>query len=110
ISADLIATRAGFSREDVDAFALRSQEKAALAREKGFFDRSIVPVRDRNGLTVLDQDETIRPDTTLAGLAGLKPSFAQMGAVFDPVAIDRYPGVERIEHVHTPGNSSQIVD
>ncbi|MQA04373.1 MAG: acetyl-CoA C-acetyltransferase [Streptosporangiales bacterium] len=111
ISADLIATRAGFDREDVDGFALRSQEKAALAREKGLFDRSMVPVLDRNGLTVLDQDETIRPDTTLAGLAGLKPSFAQMGAAgFDAVAVDKYPEVERIEHVHTPGNSSQIVD
>ncbi|MBO0827945.1 MAG: acetyl-CoA C-acetyltransferase [Streptosporangiales bacterium] len=110
ISAALIASRAGFTREDVDAFALRSQEKATLAREKGFFDRSIVPVKDRNGLTVLAEDETIRPDTTMAGLAALKPSFAGIGQVFDSVAIDRYPEVERIEHVHHAGNSSQIVD
>lgn len=111
VSADLIATREGFSREDVDAFALRSQEKAKLAQEKGFFDRSIVPVVDRNGIAVLERDETIRPDTTLAGLAGLKPSFVGVGAAgFDAVAIDSYPEVERITHVHTAGNSSQIVD
>ncbi|MGH3094400.1 MAG: acetyl-CoA C-acetyltransferase [Streptosporangiales bacterium] len=111
ISADLIATREGFGREDVDAFALRSQERATLAQEKGLFDRGIVPVRDRNGMTILDRDETIRPDTTLAGLGALKPSFAKTGAAgFDAVAIDRYPDVERLEHVHTPGNSSQIVD
>ncbi|MQA78247.1 MAG: acetyl-CoA C-acetyltransferase [Streptosporangiales bacterium] len=111
ISADLIATRHGFTRDDVDAFALHSQEKAALARKKGFFDRSVVPVLDRNGLPLLVQDETIRPDTTMTGLSALKPSFAGVGKVgFDTVAIDRYPDVERIDHVHTPGNSSQIVD
>ncbi|GAA3462067.1 acetyl-CoA C-acetyltransferase [Saccharothrix longispora] len=111
VSADLIATLEGFGREDVDAYALRSQQRATLARDKGYFDRSLVAVVDRNGSVVLDHDEAIRPETTLEGLAKLKPSFAFHGDLgFDAVAIDRYPTVERIDHVHTPGNSSQIVD
>ncbi|MEU7531282.1 acetyl-CoA C-acetyltransferase [Saccharothrix sp. NPDC042600] len=111
ISADLIATLEGFSREDVDAWALRSHQRATLARDKGYFERSLVPVVDQNGTVVLDFDEAIRPETTLEGLGGLKPSFQFHGDLgFDAVAIDRYPSVERIRHVHTPGNSSQIVD
>jgi acetyl-CoA C-acetyltransferase len=111
VSADLIATLEGFTREDVDAYALRSQQRATLARDKGWFDRSLVAVVDQNGSVVLDHDEAIRPETTLEALAKLKPSFAFHGDLgFDAVAIDRYPTVERIDHVHTPGNSSQIVD
>src|SRR5258708_11536037 len=111
ISADLIATLEGFSRADVDGFAVRSQEKAANARDKGYFERSVVPVADQNGRVLLAADETIRPETTLAGLGALKPSFAFPGDLgFDAVAIDRYPQVERIDHVHHAGNSSQIVD
>ncbi|GAB1644497.1 acetyl-CoA C-acetyltransferase [Krasilnikovia sp. MM14-A1259] len=111
VSADLIATMEGFSRGDVDAFAVRSHARATEAREKGYFARSIVPVADQNGTLLLAEDETIRPGTTLPTLAGLKPSFATLGGLgFDAVAIDRYPQVERIDHVHTPGNSSQIVD
>ncbi|GAA1270672.1 acetyl-CoA C-acetyltransferase [Saccharothrix xinjiangensis] len=111
VSADLIATLEGFTREDVDAYALRSHQRATLARDKGWFEKSLVPVVDRNGAVVLDHDEAIRPETTMEGLAKLKPSFAFHGDLgFDAVAIDRYPAVERIDHVHTPGNSSQIVD
>ncbi|HEV7906743.1 MAG TPA: acetyl-CoA C-acetyltransferase [Pseudonocardiaceae bacterium] len=111
VSADLIATLEGFSREDVDAWALRSHQKATLARDKGYFERSVVPVVDQNGTVLLDHDEAIRPETTLEGLGGLKPSFQFHGDLgYDAVAIDRYPAVERIHHVHTPGNSSQIVD
>lgn len=111
VSADLIATLEGFSREDVDGFAVRSQQKAANARDKGYFERSIVQVADRNGTVLLAADETIRPETTLAGLGALKPSFDFPGQLgYDSVAIDRYPQVERIEHVHHAGNSSQIVD
>ncbi|HEY3873003.1 MAG TPA: acetyl-CoA C-acetyltransferase [Actinocrinis sp.] len=111
VSADLIATLEGFSRRDVDSFAVSSHQKAADARAKGYFERSIVPVADQNGHVLLAADETIRPDTSLEGLAALKPSFAGLGDLgFDAVAIDRYPQVERIEHVHGPGNSSQIVD
>ncbi|MEV0680564.1 acetyl-CoA C-acetyltransferase [Actinosynnema sp. NPDC050436] len=111
VSADLIATLEGFSREDVDAFALQSQQRAALARDKGYFERSLVPVVDQNGSVLLDHDEAIRPATTMEALGGLKPSFQFHGDLgFDAVAIDRYPAVERIHHVHTPGNSSQIVD
>jgi acetyl-CoA C-acetyltransferase len=110
ISADLIATLEGFSREDVDAFAVTSQERAARARERGYF-RSIVPVHDQNGLPVLMQDEHIRPGTTMDALAGLNPSFATMGAMgFDAMALQKYTRVERINHVHTAGNSSGIVD
>ncbi|HEX2301621.1 MAG TPA: acetyl-CoA C-acetyltransferase, partial [Pseudonocardiaceae bacterium] len=112
ISADLIATLEGFSREDVDSYALESQHRAAKAWSNGYFSRSVVPVRDRNGLVVLDRDEHMRPDATLEGMAALKPSFADMGehAGFDAVALQRYHWVERIEHVHTAGNASGIVD
>src|SRR5665811_845228 len=111
IGADLIATLEGFSRQDVDAFALESQKRATKARASGYFDRSIVPVKDFLGQVILAQDEFIKPQTTLEGLAGLKPAFEQMGAMgFDQVAITRYPQVERILHVHHAGNSSGIVD
>ncbi|WBC09205.1 acetyl-CoA C-acetyltransferase [Micromonospora sp. WMMA1947] len=112
ISADLIATIAGFDRETVDAFALQSQARAAKAWANGYFARSVVPVRDRNGLTVLDRDEHIRADSTAESLAALRPSFAEIGekAGFDAVALQKYHWVERIEHVHTAGNSSGIVD
>jgi acetyl-CoA C-acetyltransferase len=111
IGADLIATLDGFEREDVDAYACQSQRRAAHARAAGHFARSLVPVRDRNGLTILAEDEFIRPDTTLEGLAKLQPAFAAMGALgYDAVAQQRYPQVERIAHVHTAGNSSGIVD
>jgi acetyl-CoA C-acetyltransferase len=111
ISADLIATLGGFSREDVDKFALDSQQKAAAAQEKGFFDKSVVPVRDKNGLTILEKDEFIKPFSTMEGLANLKPSFAKLGQMgLDAVALAKYPEVAAINHVHTPGNSSGIVD
>ncbi|SDK01788.1 acetyl-CoA C-acetyltransferase [Microbulbifer yueqingensis] len=111
IGADLIATLGGFSREDVDAFALKSQEKATAAWERGAFEKSIVPVRDQNGLTILDRDQLVRPDTTMEDLGQLKSSFAGMGEFgFDSVAKSRYPQVEAIDHVHTAGNSSGIVD
>jgi len=111
IGADLIATIEGWSRDDVDAFALRSQKRAAQARDSGWFDRSVVPVRDENGLVVLAKDDFIKPDTDMQTLGSLKPSFAAPGAMgFDAVALARYPQVERINHVHTPGNSSGIVD
>jgi len=111
ISADLIATLDGYSREDVDRYALQSQQRAAAARDSGYFDRSVVPVKDLNGILVLKQDSYIRPDTTLDGLGELKPSFAMPGEMgFDFVAQQRYPQVEKINHVHTPGNSSGIVD
>jgi acetyl-CoA C-acetyltransferase len=110
ISADLIATIEGLSRDDVDHFALRSQQRAAAAREGGYF-RSVVPVVDQNGLTILDRDETVRSDATMEGLSKLKPAFQAMGEMgFDAVALQRYPEVERINHVHTAGNSSGIVD
>jgi acetyl-CoA C-acetyltransferase len=111
IGADLIATLNGFSRADVDAFALESQKRATAARAAGYFDRSVVAVKDALGLTILDQDEFIKPATTMEGLAGLKPAFEQLGAMgFDAVALQRYPQVERIHHVHHAGNSSGIVD
>jgi acetyl-CoA C-acetyltransferase len=112
IGADLIATLEGYSREDVDAFAVESQARAAKAQANGYFDRSIVPVTDINGLTVLDKDEFIRPGTTVESLAGLKPSFAQIGdqGGFDSVALEKYHWVEEINHVHHAGNSSGIVD
>ncbi|MGH3885101.1 MAG: acetyl-CoA C-acyltransferase, partial [Pseudonocardiaceae bacterium] len=108
ISADLIATIEGFTRDDVDSYALESQHRAAKAWSNGYFHRSVVPVRDRNGAVVLDRDEHLRPDATLEGLGALKPSFADVGeqAGFDAVALQRYHWVERIEHVHTAGNSS----
>jgi len=112
VSADLIATMEGFSREDVDAYALRSQQLAAAAWSGGYFAKSVVPVKDQNGLTVLDHDEHMRPDTTLAGLAGLQPSFAMVGEMggFDAVALQKFHFVEKIDHVHHGGNSSGIVD
>ncbi|WP_444902523.1 acetyl-CoA C-acetyltransferase [Microbulbifer sp. SSSA007] len=111
IGADLIATLGGFSREDVDNFALESQRKAAAAWERGAFAKSIIPVLDENGLLILDRDQLVRPDTSLEGLANLNPSFAGMGDLcFDSIAISRYPQVESIHHVHTAGNSSGIVD
>jgi acetyl-CoA C-acetyltransferase len=110
IGADLIATLEGFSREDVDQFALNSHQRATKAREMGFF-KSIIPVRDQNGLCILEKDEHIRPDTTMEGLGQLKPAFAAMGELgFDSIARQRYPQVEHIRHVHTAGNSSGIVD
>src|SRR5690606_20527440 len=113
ISADLLATLDGFSREELDAYALSSQERAAEAQQKGYFDRSLVPVpvRTDDGEAVsVECDEAIRPHTTMEALAALSPSFAEMGHRFDTVALARYPGLERIEHLHTAGNSSQIVD
>ena len=111
IGADLIATLAGWSREDVDRFALTSQQRAAAAQADGRFDRSVLPVIDEIGLPVLERDEFIKPRTTLEGLGALKASFVDMGKMgFDAVALARYPQVERISHVHTAGNSSGIVD
>nr|WP_313404046.1 acetyl-CoA C-acetyltransferase [Pseudomonas sp.] len=111
IGADLIATLEGFSRADVDAFALRSQQKAARASADGSFAKSLIPVTDQNGIVLLDHDEFIRGDSTLDGLGKLKPSFEMMGQMgFDATALRVYSHVERIEHVHTPGNSSGIVD
>jgi len=112
ISADLIATIEGFSREDVDAYALRSQQKAAAAWSGGYFAKSVVPVKDQNGLVILDHDEHMRPDTTMEGLAKLKTAFDGIGAMggFDDVALQKYHWVENINHVHTGGNSSGIVD
>jgi len=112
VGADLIATIEGFSREDVDAYAARSQERAAGARESGKFADAVVPVKDINGVTVLDTDEFIKPESSVEGLARLKPSFAGIGdqAGFDSVALEKYHWIERIDHVHHAGNSSGIVD
>ncbi|WP_326595330.1 acetyl-CoA C-acetyltransferase [Streptomyces sp. NBC_01803] len=112
IGADLIATLEGFSRRDVDEYAALSQERAAEAWKEGRFERSVVPVTDRAGLTVLDHDEHMRPGTTADSLAKLKPSFADIGELggFDAVALQKYHWVERIDHVHHAGNSSGIVD
>jgi acetyl-CoA C-acetyltransferase len=112
VSADLIATLEGFGRDDVDAYALRSQERAAKAQAGGYFARSIVGVRDANGLDVLTADEHPRPETTRAALASLRPSFAELGraAGFDAVALQKYHWLEAIDHVHHAGNSSGIVD
>ena len=112
IGADLIATIEGFSRQDVDAYAAESQARAAKAQANGYFDRSVVPVRDVNGLPVLEKDEFIRPGTTVESLSSLKPSFAQIGdqGGFDAVALEKYHWVEKIDHVHHAGNSSGIVD
>ena len=112
IGADLIATIEGWSREDVDAYAAESHHRAAKAWANGYHANSVIPVTDLNGLTVLDTDETIRPDTSVEGLAGLKPSFAQIGkdAGFDDVALEKYHWLEKIDHVHHAGNSSGIVD
>ncbi|WP_109526741.1 MULTISPECIES: acetyl-CoA C-acetyltransferase [Nocardia] len=111
IGADLIATIEGFSREEVDAYAVRSQQRAESAWSGGYFAKSVVPVTDFNGFTVLDHDEHRRPGTTVESLAKLRPSFAALGAAgFDAVASQKYPFVERIDHVHHGGNSSGIVD
>ena len=112
IGADLLATVEGFSREDVDRYALLSQKRAARAWANGYFAKSVVPVTDRNGVTVLDRDEHIRAGSTLEGLGGLKPSFDVVGRRdgFDAVALQKYHWVEKINHVHTPGNSSGVVD
>ena len=111
IGADLIATLEGFSRDDVDRFALRSQQRATHARDNGYFDKSVVPVKDMNGLTILEKDAYIRPDTTMEKLGSLNPAFEGMGAMgYDFVAQQKYPHVEKINHVHTAGNSSGIVD
>ncbi len=111
IGADLIATLEGFSREDVDGFAVKSQQKAANAWRNGYFGKSIIPVTDQNGVIILDRDEHVRGDTSLESLAGLKPSFQMMGEMgFDGVAREKYHYVEKINHVHHAGNSSGIVD
>src|SRR3984885_7611017 len=112
ISADLIATKYGFSRDDVDAFAVESQKRAAAAWNDGRFDRSVMRVKDPNGLTILAKDEHMRPGTTMQTLAALQPSFVQFGELggFDAVAIQAHPEVEFVNHVHHAGNSSGIVD
>lgn len=111
IGADLIATLDGYSRADVDTFAEQSQKKAAAAQAKGYFERSVIPVKDRSGLMILAKDEFIKPDTTAEGLARLNPSFAVMGQMgFDAVALQKYPEAQQIHHVHHAGNSSGIVD
>ena len=112
ISADLIATKYGFSRDDVDAYAVESQQRAAAAWDDGRFNHSVVAVTDVNGLTILAKDEHMRPETTMQSLAALKPSFVQMGELggFDAVAIQAHPEVEYVNHVHHAGNSSGIVD
>jgi len=112
ISADLIATKYGFSRDEVDAYAVESQKRAAAAWDEGRFDKSVVPVKDVNGLTILARDEHLRPGTTMQTLAQLQPSFVQMGEMggFDAVAIQAHPEIEAVNHVHHAGNSSGIVD
>jgi acetyl-CoA C-acetyltransferase len=113
ISADIIATEYGFSRDDADLLAVESQRRAARAWEEGRFARSVIPVRDRNGLTILDRDEYMRPGTDMQSLGSLRPAFKEMGEVmpgFDRIAIMKYPHLERIEHIHHAGNSSGIVD
>ena len=111
VSADMIASKYGFSRDDVDAYAVESHKRAAAAWADGRFSKSVVPVKDQLGLTILDRDETIRPNTDMQSLGALNPSFAMMGKMaFDAVINQRYPEVERVTHVHTPGNSSGIVD
>jgi acetyl-CoA C-acetyltransferase len=111
IGADTIATLAGWSREDVDRFAVESQRRAAHARDNGYFDKSVVPVRDEAGLMILERDDFIKPGTTLETLAGLNASFEMIGQFgFDDVILRKYPMLDHINHVHTPGNSSGIVD
>jgi len=112
VSADLIATKYGFSRDDVDAYAVESQKRAAAAWDDGRFSRSVVAVKDVNGMTILAKDEHMRPGTTMQSLAALQPSFAQIGELggFDAVAIQAHPEVEFVNHVHHAGNSSGIVD
>ena len=111
IGADLIATIDGYTRSDVDTFAENSQKKAAAAQAKGYFNQSIVAVKDKAGVTILAQDEFIKPTTTAEGLAKLNPSFTMMGQMgFDAIALQKYPEVQNIQHVHHAGNSSGIVD
>ncbi len=111
IGADLIATKYGFSRDDVDAYAVESQKRAARAWKEGRFSKSVIGVKDQLGVTILAHDETVRGDTTMQSLAALNPSFEQMGVMaFDDVVKQRYPEVEKINHVHHAGNSSGIVD
>jgi acetyl-CoA C-acetyltransferase len=112
VSADLIATKYGFSRDDVDQYAVSSQQRAAKAWSEGRFKNSVVPVRDINGITLLDRDEHMRPSTDMQSLAALKPSFTMMGEQggFDAVAVDAHPEIEKVVHVHHAGNSSGIVD
>jgi len=113
VGADMIATKYGFSRDDVDAFAMESQKRAARAWKEGRFKKSIVPVKDQLGVTILDHDEHMRPDTTMQSLASLEPSFKATGEQmpgFDGVLLQRYPEVEKVNHVHHAGNSSGIVD
>ncbi|EPX87414.1 acetyl-CoA acetyltransferase [Rubellimicrobium thermophilum DSM 16684] len=113
ISADIIATEYGITRDEADAYAVQSQKRAKAAWDEGRFARSVIPVTDINGLTILDRDETLRPDTDMQKLAALEPSFRAMGETmpgFDRVAILKYPHLERIEHIHHAGNSSGIVD
>ncbi len=111
VSADMIATKYGFSRDDVDAYSMESHKRAAAAWADGRFSKSVIPVKNQLGLVQLDRDETIRPNTDMQSLGGLNPSFAMMGEMaFDAVINQRYPEVERVNHVHTPGNSSGIVD
>tara|TARA_B110000977_G_scaffold4655_1_gene6679 strand:- start:5035 stop:6243 length:1209 start_codon:yes stop_codon:yes gene_type:complete len=111
VSADLIATIGGWGREDVDAYAVESQRRASHAQSNGYFDRSVIPVRDANGLTILAKDDFLKPNTSMENLAGLKPSFALMGEFgMDETLLMKYPEIQTINHVHTPGNSSGIVD
>ncbi len=111
VSADMIASKYGFSRDDVDAYSVESHKRAHRSWQEGRFNGSVVPVKDQLGLTLLDRDETIRPATDMQTLGGLNPSFQMMGEMaFDAVINQRYPEVERVNHVHTPGNSSGIVD
>jgi acetyl-CoA C-acetyltransferase len=112
ISADLIATKYGFSRDDVDAYAVESQQRAGRAWDEGRFAKSVIAVKDPNGITILAKDEHMRPSTTMQSLAQLKPSFVQMGELggFDAVAVQAHPEIEFVEHVHHAGNSSGIVD
>ncbi len=111
VSADLVASIEGFTREDLDNYALQSQTRAAYAQKEGFFDASIIPVYDENGLSILNKDEIIRSETTLESLALLTPSFKELGeSGYDTVATTQYPEVSEVQHLHTPGNSSGIVD
>ena len=112
ISADLIATKYGFSRDDVDAYAVESQKRAGKAWEKGYFKNSVIPIKDQNGLMILDRDEHMRPTTDMQSLAALNPSFVMPGEMggFDAVAVQKHPEVEEVNHVHHAGNSSGIVD
>lgn len=113
ISADIIATRYGFSRDEADALAVESQKRAAAAWAEGRFARSVVPVRDQNGVTILERDEYLRPNTDMQSLGALKPAFKEMGEQmpgFDKLALMKYPELERVEHIHHAGNSSGIVD